>query len=241
MLMCLRLVALSTLLVLLVLQDLQTVFEGLLVGWFVFWVLGSIVTHKCFTHNAFEMKSWLKPIMLYLPNLLLFGSVLAWSSVHVHHHKYSDKSKDPHSPKEYSALASFFVSFKEPTSMLSKRDLLRNKWAIFFHTHYDLSVLLGIGAIACCGTQALTFYFLIVIYAQIAMFFSSYVYHSAIPFLHYRNYSTPDESYNSFIAAILFPSEGYHNNHHKFPNRVSNAIKWYEFDFSNVIVKFLEK
>jgi fatty-acid desaturase len=241
MLLTLRLIAIINLIALIALGEFTLIWQGLLLGWFVFWVIGSIVTHKYFTHNAFEMKSWLIPIMTYLPNMLLFGSVIAWSSVHLSHHRYSDTYKEPHNPKYYSKLKFFFVLFNRPDNMINNRRLLKNKWCVFFHKHYRVSVLLGLLLITLLGLKAVSLYLLIVFYSQVAMFFSSYVYHIKVPFLHYRNYPTTDQSYNNWIAAIIFPSEGYHNNHHKFPGRVSNSVKWYEFDFSPVIVKFLEK
>ena len=55
----------------------------------------------------------------------------------------------------------------------------------------------------------------------------------------YRNYPTRDDSTNRWWVAILSFGEGWHNNHHAFPRSARNGLRWWEFDFTYVMIKLL--
>lgn len=42
-----------------------------------------------------------------------------------------------------------------------------------------------------------------------------------------------------FITAVLSLGEGYHNFHHEFPSDYRNAIKFYQYDPTKWLIKFL--
>ncbi|CAI4435401.1 ABA_G0016700.mRNA.1.CDS.1 [Saccharomyces cerevisiae] len=41
---------------------------------------------------------------------------------------------------------------------------------------------------------------------------------------------------DNWITAIVTFGEGYHNFHHEFPTDYRNAIKWYQYDPTKVII-----
>ncbi len=45
-----------------------------------------------------------------------------------------------------------------------------------------------------------------------------------------RRYQTTDTSRNSFWVALLTFGEGWHNNHHAYPQSSRHGLAWYEFD-----------
>jgi len=45
-----------------------------------------------------------------------------------------------------------------------------------------------------------------------------------------RRFRTQDDSRNSFWVALLTFGEGWHNNHHAFPQSARHGMAWYEFD-----------
>ena len=45
-----------------------------------------------------------------------------------------------------------------------------------------------------------------------------------------RRFPTHDNSRNSLWVALLTFGEGWHNNHHAFPQSARHGMKWYEFD-----------
>ena len=45
-----------------------------------------------------------------------------------------------------------------------------------------------------------------------------------------RRFRTRDDSRNSFWVALLTFGEGWHNNHHAYPQSARHGMAWYEFD-----------
>jgi len=45
-----------------------------------------------------------------------------------------------------------------------------------------------------------------------------------------RRFRTRDDSRNSFWVALLTFGEGWHNNHHAYPQSARHGMVWYEFD-----------
>ncbi|MDB5274889.1 MAG: acyl-CoA desaturase, partial [Chitinophagaceae bacterium] len=57
----------------------------------------------------------------------------------------------------------------------------------------------------------------------------------------YSNHDNDDHSKNSLPLDFLMMGELFQNNHHKKPNDVNFAQKWYEFDPSYPIIKIMHK
>jgi stearoyl-CoA desaturase (delta-9 desaturase) len=55
----------------------------------------------------------------------------------------------------------------------------------------------------------------------------------------YRTYKTPDRSTNCWWVALITQGEGWHNNHHAFPFSARHGLRWFEFDLTWLMVKFL--
>ncbi|MEH6560579.1 MAG: acyl-CoA desaturase, partial [Marinobacter sp.] len=45
-----------------------------------------------------------------------------------------------------------------------------------------------------------------------------------------RRFETSDDSRNNFWLALLTLGEGWHNNHHRWPQSVRQGFRWYEID-----------
>jgi stearoyl-CoA desaturase (delta-9 desaturase) len=54
-----------------------------------------------------------------------------------------------------------------------------------------------------------------------------------------RRYETTDDSRNSFILAIITMGEGWHNNHHYYPNAARQGFYWWEYDITYYILKVM--
>ena len=221
---------------------------GLITGWFFHMIVCSVILHKHYTHKTFKVNKPLNWIFAYLGSLSLNGSVLAWSNMHRLHHATSDRENDPHDPRKIGFFKSLFVfdpkKYTNNSKLISNLkncgDLLKDKPVMFFHkylvetitlTYLLLLLVPKLLAILLIGT-AVSF---------IGLFFTTYVYHFKIPFLHYRNNETIDKSHNNWLSTILFPGEAYHNNHHINPSKYDTAEKWWEFDLSAWIINILKK
>jgi fatty-acid desaturase len=47
-----------------------------------------------------------------------------------------------------------------------------------------------------------------------------------------RRFRTRDDSRNSFWVALLTFGEGWHNNHHAYPQSARHGMAWYEIDLN---------
>jgi stearoyl-CoA desaturase (Delta-9 desaturase) len=54
-----------------------------------------------------------------------------------------------------------------------------------------------------------------------------------------RRYQTNDESTNSFVMAFMTFGEGWHNNHHHYPNAARAGFFWWEWDPVYYALRFL--
>jgi hypothetical protein len=61
-----------------------------------------------------------------------------------------------------------------------------------------------------------------------------------IPRWGYQNYRTTDLSQNVWFVALASFGEGWHNNHHQFPQSARHGLKPIEFDFSYGVLQTLK-
>ena len=60
--------------------------------------------------------------------------------------------------------------------------------------------------------------------------------------LGYRNYKMQnDNSKNTLPIDFLMMGELYQNNHHKNPQKQNFSVRWFEFDFGNLVSQILLK
>jgi len=57
----------------------------------------------------------------------------------------------------------------------------------------------------------------------------------------YENFHLANTSKNILPVDVFFWGEAYHNNHHKYPGRPNNAVKWFEFDMGYKMMKLLDR
>ncbi|HVA99336.1 MAG TPA: acyl-CoA desaturase [Bacteroidia bacterium] len=205
-------------------------------------------SHKMFTTN----KGWER--FFYFMTFITQGSSFlnprAYAIMHRMHHAYSDTEKDPHSPHffkdvfkmmwETKTIYFNYVTHKtEPEKAFQGNypewpliDRISDMWVtrisfgvlytlfyIHFATHWWMFLLLPIhylmgpvhGAVVnWCGHK-----------------------------YGYSNFDNEDHSKNTLPWDFLMFGELFQNNHHKSPNSLNFAKKWFEFDPSYPIIKLL--
>jgi len=229
--------------------DFNTWLYGIIGGWFFHMIICSIILHKYFTHKTFKVNKFLHNLFIYLGSLGLNGSVLAWVNMHRLHHTNSDKDGDPHDPRKIGFLRSLFVfspfqytnNNKLTSNLKNCVDLLRDKTIMFYHKYLLSIITLTYIILGFISIKLLIAFLIATGISFIGLFFTTYIYHFKIPLLHYRNNKTTDNSHNNWLSTILFPGEAYHNNHHNDPSHYDMAQRWFEFDFSAVIINLLKK
>lgn len=217
---------------------------------FLHWLFGSIGIclgyHRLLTHRSFQVPKWLEYIIATIGALALQGGPIFWVSGHRLHHAHTeDIEKDP-----YSAQLGFWWShclwlfyqrkefFEYPTYKRFAPDLDRDPYYRWLNRNFLLlQVPLGLVLYALGGWS-------FVIYGTflraVLLWHSTWFINSASHLRGYRSFSVDDGSRNLWWAAILTYGEGWHNNHHAFPNVAKAGWRWWEVDVTWWAIKILQ-
>lgn len=209
----------------------------LIVYFFTTCIGGTITYHRLFSHRAFRPRKWFKFLGLISGVWGLYGSPIAWASVHRSHHAHVDTPQDPHSPLYQPWWRVQWLSMMSIPQMRNVRDLLRDPMVVFFHRHYyQLHVFIILGLIL-IDPKAL-------LYAYVWPAILTWNLASSVNWLGhvvgYRNFNTRDNSRNNPLLGIVVFGEGWHNNHHAHPRRYSFREKWWEIDPSEYVIRLIK-
>lgn len=188
--------------------------------------------HRYWTHRSFEFRyrsiKWLLTLFGILTGR---GSIIGWVHVHREHHAFSDTDRDPHI-SNMSLLKIFVPMFSNHGENINKRlvkDLL-TKEQIDINKYYVLIIAIWVLGLAVINPWLAYFVWFL------PVFITNLVWNSFIFFGHgskigYQNYTeTEDNSTNNWIYSLLILGEGWHNNHHKYANKQTTKIKYWEID-----------
>lgn len=174
----------------------------------------------------------------------------AYAIMHRMHHSYSDTEKDPHSPHFFKDVIGMMIQTKN-----IYLDYVRFKIEpeLAFRDNYPTWPLIDrIGDLWI--TRSIFIMAYIAFYVQFAEYWWMFLLlpiHFLMGPIHgavvnwcghkygYSNYDNNDHSKNTLPLDFLMLGELFQNNHHKKPNNVNFALKWYEFDPSYPIIKLL--
>jgi stearoyl-CoA desaturase (delta-9 desaturase) len=176
-----------------------------------------------------------------------------WCSIHRLHHKHSDTEQDPHNSRKgflYAHLSWLFyldpryvLLGKRPGQLTNVNDLTSDPYYRWLDRHYYAPFLIYLIMLGLVGGWFWFFWG-----GLIPIIYNNHVTYSVNSLSHlfgYRSFKTyplSDQSKNNFLVGILALGEGWHNNHHAFPNSARHGFfKWWEFDFTYVVVWLLNK
>ena len=209
--------------------------------------------HKMFTMSPFWEKYFY--LLTYLSQGSSYLTPRAYAVLHRMHHAYSDTEKDPHSPHHTENLFTMMWKTKNIYN-----DLVFNKMNVEpeFDNNFPVwQKVDNIGENAVYRVMWGTVYALIYIAAYIWLDMPWYLFfllpiHWLMGPIHgaivnwsghkygYSNFDNNDKSKNSLILDVVMMGELFQNNHHKLPNRVNFGAKWYEFDPTYPVIRFLD-
>ncbi len=215
--------------------------------------------HRLLSHSAFQTGSAVKAVLAVLGSMAAQGHVIHWVSNHRRHHQCSDADGDPHSPHIgkngeslrglhgvwHSHLGWLFEG-EFPNVLLSK-DLLKDRVLVKINQSYLLWVLLGFAIPAAIGGMWLDSWTGVVRGLLWGGFVRVFLVHHAIWSVNSvthlfgnRPFATRERSTNNVWTAIPTGGEGWHNNHHAFPNSAMFGLTWWQVDIGGWTIRLLE-
>lgn len=207
---------------------------------FLHWLFGSIGIclgyHRLLTHRSLQVPKGLEYALALLGSLALQGGPLFWVAGHRRHHTYTeDIDKDPYSAKRgfwWSHMGWLLYKRPEFFEFESNRkfapDLAKDAFYRWLDRHYLLlQIPLGVG-LYLLGGWSFVIYGLFL--RAVLLWHSTWLINSASHITGYRSHECDDNSRNLWWAAILTYGEGWHNNHHAYPNVAKAGWKWWEID-----------
>jgi len=202
----LHVISWSALCISLYMLNIKQIFLLLITGYAVA-VLGQVIgLHRYFTHGSFKTNRFWHYVLLWASSVVTLGSTVAWTAVHLKHHRYSDTELDSHSPKFKGHLTVFFGYFFDVYEVEPRYAvrLLKHPEHKFVHKNYFLLI----------STYAVCLWFI-----SPLLFLALWVYPTVLSVImggvvNVFNHYNGEVSDNKLIAWIV-AGEGWHKYHHQ--------------------------
>ncbi len=215
--------------------------------------------HRLFTHRSFTAPTGVRIALAIAGSMAAQGPLMQWVAHHRRHHQHSDDDGDPHSPHLHgdSAMGSlrgllhahvgWMVSDLHRGLARYVGDLRKDALLGRVSRLFPLWVALGLlvpalvgGLVSMSWTGALLGF----LWGGLARVFighhMTWSINSVCHLWGSRPYDCGDESRNNAIFGVLSFGEGWHNNHHAFPNSARHGLRWWQFDSSYWFIRGLE-
>jgi stearoyl-CoA desaturase (delta-9 desaturase) len=210
--------------------------------------------HRYFSHRSFKTSRVGQFIFGLLGASAVQRGPVWWAAHHRHHHAYSDRLEDPHSPIAHGFIRShmgWFLTRKGFAPDLRRvRDLLQFpelRWLDRFDILVPVALavgMFGLGVLlehvapelGTTGWQMLVWGFFV---STVACYHGTYTINSLSHVFGKQRYRTGDASRNNFWLALITLGEGWHNNHHHYPSAARQGFYWWEIDITYYVLKVL--
>lgn len=221
------------------------------VALFLHWLFGSIGIclgyHRLLTHRSFQVPKVLEYAIAVVGALALQGGPIFWVAGHrVHHLHTEDNDKDPYSANRgfwwshmlwlfYPHTDTFnYNAYKRFAPDLDRDPFYRWLNRSFLWLQIPVGVLLYL-----LGGWSFVIYGVFV--RAVLLWHSTWLINSASHMSGYRTFSSNDNSRNLWWAALLTYGEGWHNNHHAYPNVAKAGWQWWEIDMTWWMIQLLQQ
>ena len=210
--------------------------------------------HRYFSHRSFKTSRVGQLIFAILGASAVQRGPLWWAAHHRHHHAHSDAPSDVHSPRQHGFLWShmgWFLSDQHFTADLGRVKDLAQYPELRWLDRYDICIPVALAisifalgwafemwapALHTNRWQMLIWGFFV---STVACYHATYTINSLSHVFGHRRYKTRDDSRNNALLALLTLGEGWHNNHHHYPNTARQGFYWWEIDVTYYVLRLL--
>jgi stearoyl-CoA desaturase (Delta-9 desaturase) len=207
--------------------------------------------HRLFTHRSFKTSGPLRAVFAVLGSAAVEGPVIEWVSTHRKHHRFSDRTGDPHSPHDdhgvgwrgalrglfHAHVGWMFRGIDRASPERYAKDLLADPVINAINRTFPVWVLVGLafpfglgmaltGSIVGGLTGLLWGGAVRILFLHHATFSINSLCH----FFGRRRFATGDQSRNLAWLALPTFGEAWHNNHHAFPTSAHHGLTRWQLD-----------
>jgi stearoyl-CoA desaturase (Delta-9 desaturase) len=209
--------------------------------WFLTGLGVTIGYHRMLTHNGFEAPKWLRAFFMILGCMSMEGPPSFWTATHIRHHAHSDEDDDPHSPLHgfWHAHMGWMFNYFGVQDIEKYAPHLKQDPVVRFVDRYAMLWAF----ISMAGPFVIGGWTGFIWGSLVRTFITTHVTWSVNSICHTfggRSFETTDESKNNFIVGLLAFGEGWHNNHHAFPESAFHGLAWWQVDISGMIIRTME-
>ena len=226
-----------------------------LAHWFLSLFCQTFFLHRYASHKMFTMNTFWERFFYGFTFLVQGASFLnprAYAIMHRMHHAYSDTEKDPHSPHFFRDVWQMTMQTKNiyinyVTNKTEPEKAFRGKypeWPLIdkISNFWIVRILFGVGYFVFYWYFAPYWWMFLLLPVH---FFMGPVHGAIVNWCGhkygYSNYDNDDHSKNTIPIDIFLMGELMQNNHHKSPNSINFAKKWYEFDPTYPVILLLDR
>lgn len=217
---------------------------------FLHWLFGSIGIclgyHRLLSHKSFQVPKWLEYAIATIGALAMQGGPIFWIGGHRQHHAHTeDVNLDPYSSQRgfwwshmlwilYPRSEFFdFEIYQKYAPDLARQPFYRWLDRYFLLLQIPLALLLY-------AVGGWSFVIYGVVLRAVLLWHSTWFVNSATHMWGYRTFNADDNARNLWWVSIVTYGEGWHNNHHTYPNVAKAGFQWWEIDVTWWSIKLLQ-
>ncbi|WP_008316515.1 acyl-CoA desaturase [Leptolyngbya sp. PCC 6406] len=214
------------------------------------WLFGSIGIclgyHRLLSHRSFRVPQGLEYAIALIGVLAFQGGPIFWVAGHRLHHAYTeDRDRDPYSAQRgfwWSHMLWLFYqrsTFFDPQQYYRYApDLARDPVYRWFDSYGALLQIPLAGLLYLLGGWPFVVYGMLV--RSVLLWHSTWLINSVTHLWGNRPFLCDDNSRNLWWAAILTYGEGWHNNHHAYPQVAPAGWHWWQIDITWWAIRTLQ-
>lgn len=208
--------------------------------------------HRYFSHRSFKTSRITQFIFAFIGAMSAQQGPLWWAAHHRHHHPYSDKPEDLHSPRQggfWHSHIAWVVKERNMGTDLSKiRDFAKYPELVWLNNNH-LAAPITLAALTALagylmqplGTNPLQMLIWGFFVSTVLLYHATFTINSLSHVFGKQRYKTGDDSRNNWFLAIITMGEGWHNNHHYYMTSTRQGFYWWEYDFTFYILWVMSK
>jgi len=203
--------------------------------------------HRLLSHRSFQLPKWLERFFATCGALSCQHGPIDWVGLHRHHHTFSDTEPDHHDSNKGFWWSHMGWMFEHVPAMDSvprlAGDLTKDRYYCWLNKYFLLlqiplaALLFWIGDFTQVGGWSMVLWG--VPLRLVFVYHITWLVNSATHCWGTVAYDSGDNSKNNpWVAALTF-GEGWHNNHHAFPNSARHGLKNSQIDLTWQHIRFL--